>query len=171
MPAWLEPDELQQLLHLAPPRAAVDAADPEPVLDVPLGGHVRKQRVRLEHHPHVALVGWHARHVLAVDEDAPGVGPVEAGDEAERRRLAAPGGPEQGEELALREREIDPVERDHLAELAPQLLQLDVGHQWPPPAPTGLPRPTSRSASIASQVMPKLISDTAAAGYVLVSWM
>ena len=164
MPAWLKPDELEQLLHLRTPLGRVDAADPEPVLDVPLGGHVGEERVRLEHHSHVALVGWHARHVLAVHEDASSVGPVEAGDEAERRRLAAPGGPQQREELALREREIDPVQRDHLVELAPQVLQLDVGHQWPPPALTALPRPTSRSASIASQVIPKLISDTAAAG-------
>ena len=52
---------------------------------------------------------------------APGVGAVEAGDEAERGRLAAAARAEQGEELALLEREVDPVERDDVAERPAQL--------------------------------------------------
>jgi hypothetical protein len=46
------------------------------------------------------LVGGHARHVLPGERDATGVGHLEAGDHAQRRRLAAAGGPQQREELA-----------------------------------------------------------------------
>ena len=54
--------------------------------------------------------------------------PVEARDEAERGRLAAARRPEQRDELARRDVEIDPGEGDDLPEPAVQLLQLDVGH-------------------------------------------
>ena len=103
-------------------------ADPEPVLDVLLRGHVREEAVRLEDHPHVALVGRRPRDVLAVDDDAARVGLVEAGDEAQRRRLAAAARPEQRHELAGLEREVDPLQRGHRPEGAPELLELDVRH-------------------------------------------
>jgi hypothetical protein len=41
------------------------------------------------------------RHVAAVQGDAPVVDPREAGDRAQQRALAAAGGPEQDEELAV----------------------------------------------------------------------
>ena len=58
----------------------------------------------------------------------PSSGPVEAGDEAERGRLAAAGGAEQREELALAERDVDPVQRLDGAEVAVEVLQLEVAH-------------------------------------------
>ena len=57
----------------------------------------------------------------------PGVGLVEAGDEPQRGRLAAAARPEQRDELARAEREVDALEGGHGAEGAPQLLELDVG--------------------------------------------
>ena len=81
--------------------------------------------------------------------------------------MPQPLGPEQRNELARLEREVDPLERRDGAERAPQLLQLDVGHyrpiptrtvRWPPR------RPIRRIESIAAQVIPKLISVAAAAG-------
>ena len=92
---------------------------------------------------------------------------VEAGDEPQRRRLAAAGRAEQRHELALLEAEVDPVERDHGPEDPSQGAELEEGHQRASPerqSALGGPRPISRSESIAAQVMPKLSSETAAAG-------
>ncbi len=111
---------------------------------------------------------------MAVDDDAAGVGAVEARHEPQRRRLAAAARAEQRDELTRLEREVDSLQRVHRPERAPQLLQLDVGHYRPIPSRTWrLPprRPMRSSESIAAQVMPKLISDTAAAGYAFVSLM
>src|SRR6266540_2632783 len=150
---------------------AGDPADLEPEPDVPLRRHVREEAVRLEDHAHVAPVRRHARHVLAVDDDPPRVGPVEAGHETKGRRLPAPGRSEERHELALLEREADAVERDHVGELPAQPLQLHVRHQRAPPTWNGRSRPTIRSASIAAHVIPKLMSVTAAAGNDFVSLM
>ena len=43
---------------------------PRPVGDVLQHGHVREQRIGLEHHADVALGGGEPRHVLAADQDA-----------------------------------------------------------------------------------------------------
>ena len=59
---------------------------------------------------------------LPVDDDATRVGAVEAGHESQRGRLAAPGRAEQGEELALAERDVDAVQRLDRAEVAVQVL-------------------------------------------------
>ncbi len=162
-----EPDELEQLADPGPAIGLGLAPDPEAVLDVLLGGHVREQAVGLEHHPHVALVGRRSRDVLAVDDDPARIRLVESGNEAQRRRLAAAARAEQRHELAGLEGEVDPLERRHRPEGAPQLLELDVGHYLPIPTRTVRwppRRPTRRIESIAAHVIPKLISVAAAAG-------
>ena len=166
-----EADELEQLLHALPSRAPLVLPDPQPELDVLLGRHVREQAVRLEDHPHVAPIRGDARDVLAVDDDRSGVRPVEAGDEAKRGRLPAPGRTEQRQELALVECDVDPVQRDDRPEGPPELVELEVRHQrvvatW---AVRTRPRPTKRRASIAAQTIMKLSSDSAAASYGCVS--
>ena len=80
------------------------------------------KRVRLEDHPHVPLVGRHPGDVLAVHDDPALVRPVEARDEAERGRLAAARRPEQRQELALAERDVDPVQRLDGAEVPMEVL-------------------------------------------------
>src|SRR5713101_476389 len=123
-----EADELEQLTDAPRALALVPAADLQAELDILRGAHVREERVRLEHHSHVALVGRDVRDVLAVDDDPSVVGPVEAGDEAERGRLAAAGRAEQREELALPQLDLDSVERLDAAEVAVEVLQLEKGH-------------------------------------------
>jgi hypothetical protein len=59
--------------------------------DVAEDVEVRPEGVALEHHPGLALVGWHAGDVVAVEEDAALVGEVKSGDGAEEGRLAAAG--------------------------------------------------------------------------------
>jgi hypothetical protein len=57
----------------------------------------------------------HIGHVLAIDQDAPGAGPLEAGEQAQQRGLAAAGRPQQGEQLVGADLERDVVDRGNLA--------------------------------------------------------
>jgi hypothetical protein len=87
---------------------------------------VREQGVLLEHRVHVALVGRDADRRAAVDLDRAVRRLVEAGDHPERRRLAATGRPEQGEELAGMHLEVDVVDRDEIPESLGDAAQDDV---------------------------------------------
>src|SRR6187397_864855 len=66
-----------------------DALLAQPVADVLGDGHVREQRVVLEHGVHVAPVGRHARDGLAGEVDLARGRLLEARDHAQGRRLAA----------------------------------------------------------------------------------
>ena len=71
-------------------------------------------------------------HLGPVDTDAPLGGVLEAGNHSECGRLAAPGRPEQREELAIFDRQVDAVHRhDVVPESFGDASQLDrrVGHQ------------------------------------------
>ena len=91
--------------HLARPGerrvAARDALHLQAVADVLGDRHVREERVVLEDRVDVARVRRAARDVLAAERDAAGVGLLEAGDHAQRRRLARARRAEQREELAV----------------------------------------------------------------------
>ena len=76
---------------------------------------MRKQRVGLENHRDVPLRGWQAGHIATADEDTPLIGRLEAGDQAQCRRLAAARGSEEHVERALVERKRESVHRADLA--------------------------------------------------------
>src|SRR5262249_12525226 len=156
----------EQVGHPLRALALVASADPETELDVLARGHVREERIGLEHHPHVALVGSDAGDVLALDEDPARVRPVEAGDEAQRRRLAAARRSEQRQELALAELDVDALERLEAAELTVKILEVEVRHLAPAITALRAPRlrPTRSSDNIAAQVMRKLSNVSAPAG-------
>ena len=59
--------------------------------DVALHGHVREQCVALEYGAHRAALGRPVGDVAAVQQNAPAVGKIEAGDHPQERRLAAAG--------------------------------------------------------------------------------
>ena len=84
-----EADQLELLLATLRSRAAVLAPQLEAERDVVEHGQVREQAVRLEDHPHVALVGRDLGEVLAAHLDRAGRGLVEAGEDPQRRGLAA----------------------------------------------------------------------------------
>ena len=66
---------------------------------------------------------------------APGVGPLEAGDQPQRRRLAAARRAEHREELAARDLHVDAVDGDDLAVVLLELLEMDLPtHLAGPPA-------------------------------------
>ena len=74
--------------------------DPQPVADVAGDVQVREQREALEDHPDVAGVGRPVGDVVVVEED-PALGRMlESGDHPEHRGLAAPGRPEERDQLA-----------------------------------------------------------------------
>jgi hypothetical protein len=74
------------------------------VADVLQHRHVRKERIRLEHHADVALVRGAQRDVGAADRNAAARHRLEARDHPQRRRLAAARGTQQRHELARRDR-------------------------------------------------------------------
>ena len=87
---------------------------------------MREERVRLEDGVDGTPVGRQPRDVAAVDEHDAGVRPLEAGDQAERRRLAAAGRAEQREELSLDDGQVERVDSGDLAEAPGDAAKLDV---------------------------------------------
>jgi hypothetical protein len=87
---------------------------------------VRPQRVVLEDHADVALVRRQAVDAPIAEANLAAVGLVEAGYEAEQRRLAAAGGPEQREQLAVADLEGDAVDGGGAREALADLSQRDV---------------------------------------------
>ena len=119
---------LHHLERLADPSlrlALVDTLLPQAVRDVLGDGHVRKERVVLEHRVHVALVRRHALHVGARDADVALVGLLEAREHPQRRGLAAAARPEEREELAGLHVEVERVDRDRGAEPLGDVGELD----------------------------------------------
>ena len=81
--------------------------EPEVAGDVEL----RIQGVVLEHHRDVAVAWAHAADVTLADQDAPGVERLEAGEHAQRRRLSGTRRADEHEELAVVDREAQPIDR------------------------------------------------------------
>jgi hypothetical protein len=86
---------------------------------------VRKQRVALEHGTHRPVFGGAVREVVAVQENAPAIRQVEAGDHPQQRGLAATGGAEQREEFACLDREVDAIDGREIAKTARDVLNLE----------------------------------------------
>ena len=97
--------------------------------------------------PMSRLFAGHVGDVPAVDQHPAAVGPVEAGDRPQRRRLAAARRAEQGEELAAGDVEVEPVERDDRAVAAGQPVQPD-GDARAVAQVGGAPAAAARSAAV-----------------------
>ena len=121
-----ETHHLERLLHALPPNPFRHPAHAQAVAHVVGDGHVREERVVLEDGVHVAGVGRPLRDVDSAELDAALVGPLEAGDQAKRRRLAGAGRAEQGEELAPAHLEVDAGHGDDLAVGLAEAEQADV---------------------------------------------
>ena len=100
----------------------------EAELDVLRDRQVGEQAVALEDHAHVALVGRGAGDVGAGHQHGAGVGELEAGRDAQRRGLAAPGRSEQRDELALAYVEVEALERDGGPERLADGDEVERGH-------------------------------------------
>ena len=124
-----EPDELEALGQ-APVRRRAEA-------DVAGDRQVREQRALLEDHADAARLGLDplagAGDRAAADPHAAGVGPLEAGDQPQQRRLARAARAEHGEEAAALEPQVDAVDGEPLVEAAREAVCLDrwrlLGHR------------------------------------------
>ena len=96
----LQSHEVHRLVHAPAPVGLADPLVAQPERDVVRDRLVREERVALEDRVDAPLVRRRARHVDAVEQDRAGVGPLEPGDQAQRRRLAAARRAEHREELA-----------------------------------------------------------------------
>jgi hypothetical protein len=114
-----------------------DAAHLQREGDVLGHAHVREQRVALEHHAEIALVGGRPGDVLAADLDLARGRVLEPRDGHQDRRLARAAGAEQRHEFAGCHVERHPV---HGRDRAETLHQVPDGHpsvgiRLPPPHP------------------------------------
>ena len=95
-------------------------------------GEVGEEGVVLEHHAYAALLGRHGRpavdHRAAVDLDRPLIGVLEAGDHAQKRRLAAAAGPEERHQRAAPHLEARFADGDRRAEALGQTDAANCGH-------------------------------------------
>src|SRR5262249_40813349 len=119
-------DQFERLAGLGVALGLVDLALLEPVRNVVQHGHVREQRVMLEHGVDVTLVRRVIGRVPAADQDLALVRLLEASDQPQRGGLAAAGWPQERQELALMHLEGDGVARGERAEPFGYRTKLDV---------------------------------------------
>jgi hypothetical protein len=105
-----EPDQLEDSAHPARHLGTRNLPALQAEGDIAGDGHVRPQRIALEHHADVARPGRKLGDVAPTDQDASGRRRAEAGDQAQQRGLAGTGRPQEGEELARRDGERHVVE-------------------------------------------------------------
>ena len=148
-----EPDRLQHaqdsLAQLGPAQALPARHHLQRERDVAEHSHVRPDRVALEHHAEPTPVGRHVDALVVVEQhalaqaDDPGVGPLQAGDRAQRGGLAAARRAEQGEQRTLLDLEAHAV--DGVLRLLPSTGPLLPEH------PRAAPRPVALDKSLHGQ--------------------
>jgi hypothetical protein len=137
-----ESNEFERLADAAEALALVAVLEPQSEAHVLLDRLVREQGVVLEDGVHRPPFGHHAGHVDAVDADRTDLDRLEAADHPQRRRLATSRRPEQREELARLDREVDAAQ--HLMPAVELSQRPDVD----PSAPTRCPGVLSHSRSV-----------------------
>ena len=109
--------------------------------------HVRIERVVLEDHRDVAVLRRHVVDDLTVDHHLPGGDRLESGDHPQRGRLPAAGRPDEHDELAVGDLEVEVGHRLRAVGIdLRQALERDLGHRLSPrPQSTSIgPRPWRR---------------------------
>ena len=121
----LEPHEPQGLVDARGDLGLRQLAHLEAEGDVLGDRHVREQRVALEHHAGIAPPRRQVRDVAPAEADRAAGRLDEAGDHAQRRRLAAAGGAEQHHELAVRDIESDVAHGADVAVALGEAIELE----------------------------------------------
>ena len=88
--------------------------------------HVRVERVVLEHHRDVAVLGRHVGDVAVADEDLAVVDLLEPREHPQGRGLAAPGRADEDHELAVVDLEVDAGDRGLVGPGVPALCLLEL---------------------------------------------
>ena len=107
----------------------VEAAHGQRQADILGHGHMRIERVGLEHHGDVAVARRQVVDAPAADVDFAAVVPFQPGDDAQQGGLAAARGAEQRQELAVGDVERDIVEDVDRAEFLGDFVQFYSGHR------------------------------------------
>ena len=118
---------------------------PEAERHVLAHAHARVERIGLEHHRDAAVLGLLPGDVALADPDLPAADLEQPGDRVEQRGLAAARGPEQHDELALLDLEVEAVEHPHALESDRDLAYRNRAHRSQPlTAPAAMPRTNQR---------------------------
>src|SRR5882724_743207 len=130
----VHPHGRERVIDLGGDRGSVQVAQPQPIGEIFEDGLVRPHRVALEHHRERALLRRNhygrRRHSPADDANGAGRRPVEARDQAQKRRLATAARTEQHHGFALGDRERDAVDRHHVAEAHRYVVDLELAHRY-----------------------------------------
>jgi hypothetical protein len=124
-------EDFRRLLH---PRANLGlrySPQSQPERHVLEYRHMRIERVILEHHCNVAILGRHIIDDLAVDEDVAGSGLLEPGDHAQRGALSTTGRSHQDDEFIVGNGEADVAHRIDVVEALHNIAQRHVSHLSP----------------------------------------
>ncbi|MCY1180675.1 hypothetical protein D9M73_211360 [compost metagenome] len=95
--------------------------------DVVAHVQVREQRIALEHHADVTLVRRHVDQRLAVDQDLPRAGRLEASQHRQGGALARAAGAEEGQKFTVLDVQRDIVHGGKVAVVLVQVAQADQG--------------------------------------------
>ncbi len=106
------------------------AANTQAVGHVVEHGHVRIERIVLEHHGDVASGGVGGGDVAAIKDDPAGGGLFEAGDDPEQGGFAAAGGADDDEHLAVVEAQVECFKDRGLAKALVDAGELEGGHYF-----------------------------------------
>src|SRR5204863_3302695 len=90
-----ELDHAQHVVDAHIPLRALQLFLPQAEADIARDSQMRKQRVALEHHVDRSAVWRQRADILAVEQNAPGIGRLETGEQSQQRGLAAAGGSKQ----------------------------------------------------------------------------
>ena len=110
-----EPERLRSVRNPPRPLLLRDLPPLQPELEVLVDGHMRVQRVVLEHHRDVAVLRRSVADIDAPDHDRAARQLLQAGHQPQERRLPAAGGADEHHELPLADLEADVVDRLDLA--------------------------------------------------------
>src|SRR5208282_1012948 len=125
----VELHEFQQFMHAPRDHGLVGALAPRnhahPESDVFEHRHVAEQRVVLKYETDLALANLDGAGVLAMEQHLARVGRLEPSDYPEQRGLARTRQPEQRDQLAGFDMQVDIVNRNELAELLGYVSELD----------------------------------------------
>jgi hypothetical protein len=105
-------DEVQRTSGLLGSGGAVQPLHSQTERNILKHGHVGKERVALKDHRKFTPIRRKIGHVLAPDPDRSAIRFHETRNAAERRRLAAPGRPQQGEKLPGRDVQVNAMHGD-----------------------------------------------------------
>ena len=107
----LEPEDARRVAHAPVDLVLRLLPQPQAERDVVVDREVRVERVALEDHRDVAVARGHVVDDPLADADDALADLLEAGDHAQRGRLAAPGRADEHHELAVVDLEIEAVDR------------------------------------------------------------